>query len=98
MSDSSDDAASGHGAPPGSPLADLALFCDKRLIVLGGFGSTGASHHSQQWRSMWDAFKQYGDGSDPPKEVPAPRARAAPDLRAIDIVLTLLPPAASAGD
>ena len=40
-----------------SPLEDLALFVDKKLVVLGGYGSS-----NNQWRSMWDAFKQYGDG------------------------------------
>jgi hypothetical protein len=50
------------------PLADLALFAEKELVMVGGFGTSSAPQ-SQQWRSMWDAFKQYGDGGDPPKEV-----------------------------
>ena len=48
-----------------SPLTDLGLFADKKLVILGGYG---AASGGQQWRSMWDAFKNYGDGSDPPKE------------------------------
>ena len=52
-----------------TPLDDLALFVDKKLVVLGGYGASGGSSSGgQQWRSMWDAFKNYGDGSDPPKE------------------------------
>ena len=35
-------------------------------MVLGGFGPSGGTQ--SQWRSMWDAFKQYGDGGRPPKE------------------------------
>ena len=51
------------------PAADLGLFSDKRLVVLGGYGETSRSGGQQhQWRSMWDAFRQYGDGSPPPKE------------------------------
>ena len=38
-------------------LSDLRLFLGKRLIILGGFGSDGG-RGAQQWRSMWDAFKQ----------------------------------------
>ena len=52
------------------PLADLESFLEKQLVILGGFGATKQGHASkaQQWRSIWDAFKQYGDGSDPAKE------------------------------
>ena len=46
------------------PLADLSKYDDKHLVVLGGYGTGGGG----QWRSIWDAFRQYGDGSDPPKE------------------------------
>ena len=46
------------------PLADLSKYVDKHLVVLGGYGTGGGG----QWRSIWDAFRQYGDGSDPPKE------------------------------
>ena len=54
------------------PLADLESFFEKQLVIVGGFGA-GSSQgpvggKAQQWRSMWDAFKQYGDGGDPAKE------------------------------
>ena len=52
-------------AQASSPLDDLSLFADKKFVVLGGYG---AQSGQQQWRSMWDAWKQYGDGLDPPKE------------------------------
>ena len=56
--------------PPSSPMDDLAVFADKRLVIVGGYGSGGALLANQQWRSMWDAFKMYGGsgGGDPPKE------------------------------
>ena len=53
------------------PLADLESFFEKQLVIVGGFGASGqgpAGGKAQQWRSMWDAFKQYGDGGDPAKE------------------------------
>ena len=53
------------------PLADLESFFEKQLVIVGGFGVSSqgpAGGKAQQWRSMWDAFKQYGDGGDPAKE------------------------------
>jgi hypothetical protein len=48
-------------------LQGLAAFASSRLVVAGGFGSDGSG--PQQWRSMWDAFKQYStESSDPSKE------------------------------
>ena len=56
-------------AEEADPLADLELFFEKQLVIVGGFGASQAhAGKAQQWRSMWDAFKQYGDGSDPAKE------------------------------
>ena len=59
-------------AAEADPLADLESFFEKQLVIVGGFGA-GSSQgpvggKAQQWRSMWDAFKQYGDGGDPAKE------------------------------
>jgi len=59
-------------SPTPEPEADdalegLAAFASSRLVVAGGFGSDGSG--PQQWRSMWDAFKQYStESSDPSKE------------------------------
>ena len=56
-------------ATESGPLEDLAdVLIEKKLVIVGGYGAGASSQNSQQWRSMWDAFKQYGDGSDPPKE------------------------------
>ena len=45
-----------------SPTEDLAMFTDKRLVILGGFGTSGGLQGNQQWKSMWDAFRNYGTG------------------------------------
>ena len=58
-------------AKEADPLADLESFFEKQLVIVGGFGASSqgpAGGKAQQWRSMWDAFKQYGDGGDPAKE------------------------------
>ena len=57
----------GQTAPQNSTaLADLSVFEGKRLVIIGGFGTGSAA--STQWRSMWEAFVQYGDGGKPAKE------------------------------
>ena len=59
-------AASSSSTAAADPLADLATLYDKKLVVCGGFGTEATD--VAQWRSMWAAFKQYGDGDDPPRE------------------------------
>ena len=59
-------AASSSATGAADPLADLATLYDKKLVVCGGFGTEATD--VAQWRSMWAAFKQYGDGDDPPRE------------------------------
>jgi hypothetical protein len=59
-------AASSSASGAADPLADLATLYDKKLVVCGGFGTEATD--VAQWRSMWAAFKQYGDGDDPPRE------------------------------
>lgn len=49
-------------------LADLAIFEGKRLVVVGGYGTGSSGSSSMQWRSMWEAFVQYGESSKPAKE------------------------------
>ena len=36
-----------------SPADDLALFADKKLVVLGGYGAASSAGGQQQWRSMY---------------------------------------------
>ena len=36
-----------------TPTEDLAMFTDKRLVILGGFGTSGGLQGNQQWKSMW---------------------------------------------
>ena len=59
-------AASSTTTAAADPLADLSTLYDKKLVVCGGFGTEATD--VAQWRSMWAAFKQYGDGDDPPRE------------------------------
>ena len=48
-------------AEPSSELEDLAVFEGKRLVLVGGFGTGASGTVGTQWRSLWEAFKQYGD-------------------------------------